>query len=161
MRKMIVLGMLSMLLVCGCSQQKGNFHQGNLDMERIFIEINKQISTKTIDMAFLNDKALSKQEVEDKYTLDMTKIETCMVKQSFIPTQVSEIALFKVAEKDEQVVKDAIQHRLATLETTWGRYQKDVDDMQANAKQGRIGRYYYFVLGEDSEKVVNYMKSRA
>lgn len=160
MKKIVPLCCLCFLMISGCSQ-KGTFQNGKLDMEHVFIEINKQISTKKIDMAFLNDKALSKQEVENIYKLDMTKIEDCMIKQSFIPTQVCEVALFKVDEINEQVVKDAIQHRLSVLKTTWGRYYEDIDHLQASAKQGRIGKYYYFVLGEDSEKVVNYMKNSA
>ena len=68
------------------------------------------------------------------------------------------IALFQVKKEHEGDVKKAIKSRKEALEKQWGAYVPEAADLLYQAKEGRIGQYYYFVLGSDSEKVVNYMQ---
>lgn len=98
------------------------------------------------------------REVEALYQLDMTKIESCMVKTAAVQAQLGEIALFQVKKEHEGDVKKAIKSRKEALKKQWGAYVPEAADLLYQAKEGRIGQYYYFVLGSDSEKVVNYMQ---
>lgn len=161
MKRTMMICCLCMLFISGCTPHKGSFQDGNLDMESFFVDVNKQIDEKKIHMAFLNDIPFAKGTVEKAYHLDMTMIEDCMVKSALIPSQISEIAIFKVSKEHEQSVKNAIAYRMKALEKAWGSYNEDAKFIFYHALQGRIGKYYYFVLGEDSEKVVNYMKNGA
>lgn len=161
MKKILILCFVCLLFVSGCSHHKGSFKGGDVDMNAIFVDVNKNINDKKFSMSLLNDTPLSKSQIESDYNLDMTKVEDCMVKSAVIPTQLSEIAIFKISKEKEQLIKDAIAYRLETLNKSYGNYRDEAKSILHNAKQGRIGEYYYFVLGEDCEKVVNYMKNGA
>lgn len=161
MKRILFICCLCLILLSGCMTHKGSFQDGNIDMESFFVEVNKRIDDKKFHMAFLDDTPFDKGQIEKAYNLDLTKIEDCMVKSAVIPSQISEIAIFKVSKEHEQLVKDAIAYRTKELEKAWGSYNEEAKFIFYHAAQGRIGEYYYFVLGEDSEKVVNYMKNGA
>lgn len=161
MKTRIILTLLCLILLSGCNHGIGSFEKGNLDLPALYTKINEQIGDNVIQMPLLNDRPWTKKEIEKKYHLDMTIIEDCMVKSSLIDVQTAEIALFKVPKEKDQELKQAIRYRLDSLESSLGSYHEDVKNRIHNAKQGRIGEYYYLVLGEDGEKVVNYMKNGA
>ena len=104
-----------------------------------------------------NDLPLNANEIEEYYQLDMTKVEDYLVKTSVIEAQCSEIAIFKVDKEKESYVRNAVSYRRDTLKKNWGTIVEDVSYFMDNALEGRIGAYYYFVVGSDSEKVVNYI----
>lgn len=153
--------MVSVLLVCflmGCKADVGTFAKGDKDLSSVFADINEQIDKGTFSMALLQDTPFTKKQVEEAYQLDMTKIEDCMVKQAVIQAQGSEIAFFKVDAANEALVKKGITYRIKMWKQEWGSYMSEADRLVKQAKQGRIGQYYYFVLGSDSEKMVNYIQ---
>ncbi|MCR0262584.1 DUF4358 domain-containing protein [[Clostridium] innocuum] len=157
MKKLIMIGLL-LCLMSGCGKDYGTFEQGDKELSRVFSDINEQIDKGSFSIPLLNDRALSDREVETLYHLDMTKIADCMVKTAAIQAQLGEIAIFKVEKKNESYVKKAIESRKEALKKQWGSYVEEADSLLYQAKEGRIGQYYYFVLGSDSEKVVNYMQ---
>lgn len=157
MKKGLLIGIL-LCLLCGCRENNGTFAQGDKNLSSVFSDINEQIADGAFSIALLKDNALSDREVETLYHLDMTKIDGCMVKTAAVQAQLGEIALFKVKKENEGEVKKAIKSRKEALKKQWGAYVPEAADLLYQAKEGRIGQYYYFVLGSDSEKVVNYMQ---
>ena len=149
MKKLLIIGLL-LCLMSGCQKNTGTFAQGDKNLSSVFADINEQIADGAFSIPLLKDTALSEREVETLYQLDMTKIESCMVKTAAVQAQLGEIALFDV--------KKAIKSRKEALKKQWGAYVPEAADLLYQAKEGRIGQYYYFVLGSDSEKVVNYMQ---
>ena len=149
MKKLLIIGLL-LCLMSGCQKNTGTFAQGDKNLSSVFADINEQIADGAFSIPLLKDTALSEREVEALYQLDMTKIESCMVKTAAVQAQLGEIALFQV--------KKAIKSRKEALKKQWGAYVPEAADLLYQAKEGRIGQYYYFVLGSDSEKVVNYMQ---
>ena len=147
MKKLLIIGLL-LCLMSGCQKNTGTFAQGDKNLSSVFADINEQIADGAFSIPLLKDTALSEREVEALYQLDMTKIESCMVKT----------ALFQVKKEHEGDVKKAIKSRKEALKKQWGAYVPEAADLLYQAKEGRIGQYYYFVLGSDSEKVVNYMQ---
>ena len=151
MKKLLIIGLL-LCLMSGCQKNTGTFAQGDKNLSSVFADINEQIADGAFSIPLLKDTALSEREVEALYQLDMTKIESCMVKTAAVQAQLGEIALF------QGDVKKAIKSRKEALKKQWGAYVPEAADLLYQAKEGRIGQYYYFVLGSDSEKVVNYMQ---
>lgn len=154
-----LLCVLMCLCLCGCGTKRGSFQDGNKNMDMVFEIINDKIMEGKFHMGLLVDTWWRKAQVEKAYHLDMTRIQECYVKGSAIESQLSEIAFFKVSKKNESYIKKAIAFRLSSLKTVWATHIKDADSIIAACKQGRIGQYYYMVLGEDSKKVVNYITS--
>lgn len=161
MKRMFTLCFICLLCISGCSHHDGSFEGGDVNMNAFFVDVNKRINDKKFNMSLLNDTPFTKSQIESEYKLDMTKVDECMVKSAVIPTQLSEIAIFKIRKDQEQYVKDAIAYRLKALEEMYGSYREEAKNIIHKAAQGRIGEYYYFVLGEDCEKVVNYMRNGA
>ena len=152
MKKLLIIGLL-LCLMSGCQK-----NTGDKNLSSVFADINEQIADGAFSIPLLKDTALSEREVEALYQLDMTKIESCMVKTAAVQAQLGEIALFQVKKEHEGDVKKAIKSRKEALKKQWGAYVPEAADLLYQAKEGRIGQYYYFVLGSDSEKVVNYMQ---
>lgn len=161
MKRKIMIIMFCLFFMTGCSHGIGSFEKGDLDLNAFFTDINKQIGEETFHMPLLNDQAWSKKNVEKKYHMDMTILEDCMVKSSLVDLQTAEIAIFKAPKEKDARISKGIHYRLDILHKSSGSYNEEIKNWIHNAKQGRIGEYYYFVLGEDSEKVVNYMKNGA
>lgn len=149
---------MCLLILCGCQATHGSFADGDLDIAYVMDKINANIADGKWKMGILKDTPLSKQEIEKQYHFDMTMIEECRVQQSLIPAQLSEIAIFKAEKQaDEMLAKGLLQHK-EDLMKQYGAMLMDSTAILNHAMQGRIGQYYYFVLGEDAKKVVHYMQ---
>lgn len=149
---------LCCILLTACQASHGSFEDGDKELSYVFTCIENKIQNKTLQMPLLNQQMLSGIEVEEGYALDLTKVDDYMVKTAVVEAQIGEIALFKVKDEYVDVVKEAISYRKEKLKETWGNYVKQADTIINQAQEGKIGQYYYFVVGSDSEKVVNYMK---
>ena len=79
MKKLLIIGLL-LCLMSGCQKNTGTFAQGDKNLSSVFADINEQIADGAFSIPLLKDTALSEREVEALYQLDMTKIESCMVK---------------------------------------------------------------------------------
>lgn len=157
--KKILWCMCICLFLCGCQSSFGSIEEGTLDMERFSERIEEQIEKNNWRMGLFNEEAWSKHKVEQEYHMDMTKIEDCLIKSSLIEAQFVEIAFFKSEKQYDSMIKDAIQYRLQKLSSTYANYVQDTTKKLSQYKQGRIGKYYYFILGEDCKKVVNYIRN--
>ena len=156
MKKIICLWLCLFVL---CARTKpGSFEDGNIDMEKVIEEINEEIADGHWKMGLLQDEALSLQEVEKQYHMDMTQIKDCRVQQALIPAQLSEVALFLAKPQADTMLKKAIQEHKEDLKQRYAGILMDGNTLIDSALQGRIGQYYYFVLGEDAKKVVHYMQ---
>lgn len=156
MRKWILI--LSVFLFVGCQGKIGSFIDGDANLALVFDKIQKEIIDEGNSLVLWNDVPLSANEIEKLYQLDMTKVEEYLVKTVVVEAQCSEIAFFKVEKEKESYVKDAISYRKDTLKNRWGTTVEEASYLLDNALEGRIGAYYYFVVGSDSEKVVNYIQ---
>ncbi len=156
MKKWILI--LSLLFIVGCQGKIGSFIDGDANLALVFDKIQKEIIDEGNSLVLWNDVPLSANEIEKLYQLDMTKVEEYFVKTAVVEAQCSEIAFFKVDKEKESYVKDAISYRKDTLKNRWGITVEEASYLLDNALEGRIGAYYYFVVGSDSEKVVNYIQ---
>lgn len=149
------------LLVCmltGCREKVGSFLDGDINFNVLFDRISQKKAQKDWELPLLNDQDVSLAVVEEEYQLDMTKIDECVVRRSIIPAELGEIAFFKTAESNDALLKEAVEVYKGSLKEQW-KYIKNSVEVIEKAVDGRIGEYYYFILGEDHEKVVDYMQS--
>ena len=89
MKKLLIIGLL-LCLMSGCQKNTGTFAQGDKNLSSVFADINEQIADGAFSIPLLKDTALSEREVEALYQLDMTKIESCMVKTAAVQAQLGE-----------------------------------------------------------------------
>lgn len=148
------------LLLCGCTSMKHSFEKGSIDMDQLYANIMEVSAEHHWRYAPLQDTNWTQSEIEKTYHLDMTKVEEAVVRSSVMLSDVSEIAFFKVSEDNESYVIKAIEHRRDEVKQIWEPYKGNATYIIDSAKHGRIGQYYYFILGEDSKKVVNYIQQQ-
>lgn len=149
------------LLVCmlsGCREKLGSFVDGDVNFMVLFDRLSQRKAQKDWEFPLLNDQDVTLAEIEKEYQLDMTKIDECVVHRSIIPAELGEIAFFKTSETNDAVLNDAFEVYKGNLKEQW-KYIKNSTEVINEAAVGRIGEYYYFILGEDHEKVVDYMQS--
>ena len=125
MKKLLIIGLL-LCLMSGCQKNTGTFAQGDKNLSSVFADINEQIADGAFSIPLLKDTALSEREVETLYQLDMTKIESCMVKTAAVQAQLGEIALFQVKKEHEGDGRPAVsgkrrQNRSVLLLCSWFR----------------------------------------
>ena len=89
MKKLLIIGLL-LCLMSGCQKNTGAFAQGDKNLSSVFADINEQIADGAFSIPLLKDTALSEREVEALYQLDMTKIESCMVKTAAVQAQLGD-----------------------------------------------------------------------
>lgn len=159
MKKKIVFFLLFILCIAGCGNNEGSFEKGTKDIPLIYQLINANIAEKEWDMALLNDAEWGKKDIEELYQIDMTRIKEAYVKSAVVASQICEIAFFKADKGMDAMLQKGISYRLSELEKQWGTYNPECKNLIKEAKQGRIGQYYYFIIGEDCKKVVNYIQN--
>lgn len=126
-------------------------------------KLSEKINQKSIngDWQFpvVHQTAISLNEVSKQYAMDMTKIKDCEIHTALIDAQIGELAFFHVDEKDDTMMKQAVEKHIAQLKTKWGNLILEADTLLSNVKEGRIGEYYYVIVGSDAQKVVNYIQN--
>lgn len=158
--KKVVVFLWCMVVLSGCGKNQGSFQKGTMDVPSLYQEINGLTVDGKWNMGLLNDEMWNKSNIEQKYHLDMTKIKEAYVKSAVIAPQLSEIAIFKVDQEMDSLLQEGIQYRVTQLKNQWETYIPECNAWIQDAKQGRIGQYYYFIIGEDSEKVVDYIQNK-
>ncbi|MEF9967302.1 MAG: DUF4358 domain-containing protein [Longicatena sp.] len=157
MKRYFIICLIMSTLLTSCASKQDSFALGTKKMDKLYEHVNQRTMNETWEFAFLNDKYWSLQEIEDIYGLDMTKIEEAYVKSSNIEAELSEIAFFKTEQVNDAHINEGIGKRIQAIERKWGSYVPTCAHYIKTAQQGRIGKYYYFIFGKDSEKVVNYI----
>lgn len=158
MLKKLFCCMFAFLCLFGCDRM-GSFEKGNLDVEKIVYNINKQVVDGKLEMELLNEIAWDDAKIEQAYALTMTQVKEVHVFSSVVKPQFGEIAFFKVDKKALKEVKEAISHRKENMLQTWENIIPDAEKRINASWEGEIGQYYCFILGTDAEKVVNYLRS--
>ena len=78
---------------------------------------------------------------------------------SVVKPQLGEIAFFQADDTVLDEVKNAISYRKENILNTWKNTIPGLEKRINASWEGKIGQYYCFVLGTDTEKVVNYLRS--
>lgn len=155
--KKIICMMITFLLV-GCSSN-GSFDSGIKDFQPLIQYVNTQVENGDWDFGLLQEESLSQESIAEDYQLDVTRIEEAFVYPAISMAQISEIAFFLVEEAVQSIVEEAIAYRKQQLHEQWDTYIEDAKEIIDNACEGRIGKYYYFIVGIDAEKMVNYISN--
>ncbi len=156
MKKIIILCFCC--IMCGCVSLHGSFKNGTMDMDRFVQDFQKVKETNRWKYGVLQDTSLTKAKIEDLYHIPMVHVEKAYVYQGVIPLQCTELALFKIESKYKQELIDGIEKRKKDIEESYPNV--DINDILNQSQQGMIGQYYYFILGDDARKVVNYIRGK-
>lgn len=158
MKKKWTMFFLSISLISAC-QNLTSFKKGNMNIAKLYDQIVEQGEDEAWRFPIMNQQFLAASKIEKMYDLDMTKISEAYVKSALIPSQIGEIAIFKIEPQNIQILKAAIDQRILKLHAAMDRVVLEAESIINNAKQGKIGAYYYFIVGSDSKKVVNYIST--
>ena len=158
-KKKYILLFLCFFCLCGCSHGIGDFNDGTIQLSKLSDKINQKSMNGDWQFPILDKEALSLNEVSKLYEMDMMNIKECEVHLSLIPAQLGEIAFFHVDKKEDSMMKQTAEKRIAQLKLKWKDLLLEADSILSEAKEGRIGEYYYVIVGSDAQKVVNYIQN--
>ena len=150
--------MFAFLCLFGCDKM-GSFEKGNLNVEKVIYNINKQITDKTLEMELLNEIPWEDTKIEEEYGFVVAHAKEAYVFSSVVKPQLGEIAFFQADDTVLDEVKNAISYRKENILNTWKNTIPGLEKRINASWEGKIGQYYCFVLGTDTEKVVNYLRS--
>lgn len=147
------------LLLVSCKAGRGHFEDGSIHLEKVINEINEKSMEADWEFPILNETPWEATQVSQQYALDMKRINSSYVVSSVLSAQLGEISFFNAKEEVDQALKEAANGRLTALQGEWNQTLYEADEILAEAKMGRIGQYYYLIVGRDAQKVVNYIQS--
>lgn len=156
MRKIISLVIL-IILLCGCHKSMGSFTNGDMDMVAFYEKLNQKTMQDEWRFPLLNEQYLEKAVVEETHHIDMTKLKDSNVVQAIVPMEMGELSFFKTDSENDRMIQEALQSYKTELKQKW-QYMKGSQNIIEQALEGRIGQYYYFIIGEDNQKVVDYIR---
>lgn len=154
-----VLCCMMMLMMMGCHKSIGSFQEGTIDLSSVIEQINEKSIDGDWEYPIVNQTAWDGVLIQDTYGLDMTKVQSSYVVSSIVTAQLGELAFFKTEEAYDDIVKEAGNRRISSIKETWKDTLLEGDAILDEAKMGRIGEYYYLIIGRDAQKVVNYIQS--
>lgn len=149
---------LCFFCLCSCSKSMGHFKDGTMQLDQLMQNINQKSVKGDWDFPILNETQIPLTKVASLYELDMTQIKENKTYCSLLPAQLGEIAFFHVEESKDAMMKKAIEKRIQDMEKQWGALLMEAGTILQNHKEGRIGEYYYVIVGSDAQKVVNYIQ---
>lgn len=155
MRKFILI--ICFLLV-GCSTN-GSFEKGIKDFTPIIQYVNQQITKQEWELGLFQENSLTTEKIKQLYALDDAIASQAIVFPSISTAQISEIAFFLIDETMQEKVKNAIIFRKQQLHEQWDTHIEGAKALIDQAKEGRVGQYYYFIIGIDAENMVNYISN--
>ena len=86
--------MFAFLCLFGCDKM-GSFEKGNLNVEKVIYNINKQITDKTLEMELLNEIPWEDTKIEEEYGFVVAHAKEAYVFSSVVKPQLGEIAFFQ------------------------------------------------------------------
>ena len=150
------------LIVCfllgGCSTN-GSFENGINDFTQIIKYVNQQIEKQEWKFGSFQENSLTTEKIKQLYALDDTIASKTVVYLSISSAQINEIAFFLIDDTMQETVKNAIIFRKQQLHEQWDTHIDGAKELIDQAKEGRIGQYYYFIIGIDAENMVNYISN--
>lgn len=156
MKKVLCMVIL-IIALCGCHKVSGSFEKGDMDMRALMEKINQKTIRKNWEFPLMLDDTMETSRIEETYQMDMTKIEASFVSRSVVDAEMGEVAFFKCDPQYDAIIEEALQAYKQAKQTEW-KYFEEAENVVMHALQGRIGQYYYFILGEDNQKVVDYIQ---
>ena len=110
-------------------------------------------------MHLFQENSLTTEKIKQLYALDDTIASKTVVYLSISSAQINEIAFFLIDDTMQETVKNAIIFRKQQLHEQWDTHIDGAKELIDQAKEGRIGQYYYFIIGIDAENMVNYISN--
>lgn len=158
-KKKWCLIILLLVLLCGCSHGLGHFKDGSIDLTKLVAKINQKSVAQDWSFPILNEEGQPAKTVEKNYQLDMTQLETQACYTSVLPAELGELAFFKCEPGKDAILQQGAKTRVEALRREWGELILEANPLLNAYKEGRIGQYYYVIVGSDAQKVVNYIQS--
>lgn len=150
---------LCFFCLCSCSKSMGHFKDGTMKLDQLIQDINQKSIQGDWSFPILNETQIPLSQVAELYGLDMTQIKNCEAHQSILPAQLGELAFFHVEESKDAMMKQVVEKHIQDMEKHWGTLLMEAEDVLHGCKEGRIGEYYYVIVGSDAQKVVNYIQN--
>lgn len=157
MKYKVTILLCILFISSGCTRM-GSCKNGDLNLEKVFEEINIKINAGEWQIGQLQDDRIDREEVRFLYNLEMDEVEDAFVKQAVIPASCGEIAIIQVEDENRADMEQSIHFRVENMknEFTILPYQKEIVE---NYQTAQNNEYFIFVVGEDASKVIAYFNS--
>lgn len=144
------------VLLLGCKDTIGYFHDDTIQIERLFDEIQQNTLDHVWEFGLLEEQFWNRARIAEEYGINTKGMEV-YIKSAVSEAELCEIAIWKKDTNDDKLIYNAFRYRLEHLEERWGDYLVKADALLKDPAIGQLGSYYYMILGEDNEKVVHYI----
>ena len=158
-KKGSILFLCLCFILCGCHHGIGSFDAGTLDVEQLMDRINAKSINGDWQFPIMKEEAWQVSAIQKAYALDVTKVQDAYSRSAILPAELGEITIFKATKEVDALLQQSVEKRIASLKQEWGNILYEADQVMQTVKEGRIGEYYYVIIGVDSQKVVNYIQS--
>ncbi|MEF9961813.1 MAG: DUF4358 domain-containing protein [Erysipelotrichaceae bacterium] len=162
MKKVKILLLIGcFMLVSGCSSNTRTCDDGAIDINAVFNDVNEKINDGTYHCGLFQDQSIDASQLSQLYGINASEdLLEFNVRIPMINVSSSEIAMFHVKNGKMDIVKQGVAKRIKDLEEQWKQYLPDQYEYVKNYKTWVCGDYYYMVIAEDSEKILDYMKDK-
>ncbi len=153
MKKIVVF--IVMVLLVGCNQK-----EVELDLIKLYSGIeslNYKDSNNQIRPLF-NNEIIDNEKLQSKYDLDISNIDKILFS---IPKEMDQASMYiivlpKENKKDE--VNNEIENFFIKYEQEWALYFPKEEALIKNRLQTSYGQYLIYIVSNDNNKVLNYIK---
>ncbi len=154
LRKLLCAASL-LMAVAGCTSQLST---AEVDLSKVSESVYEKVENGEIEMGMMSEN-LDATALMDLYGLDIKDLESYDVRMALINVQANEIAMFEAKEGKLDTVKKGVEKRLENLKELWSQYLPDQYELVKNSVTYENGNYYFFIVGQDAEKILELIKA--
>ncbi len=154
LRKLLCAASL-LMAVAGCTSQPS---AAEVDLSKVSESVYEKVENGEIEMGMMSEN-LDATALMDLYGLDIKDLESYDVRMALINVQANEIAMFEAKEGKLDTVKKGVEKRLENLKELWSQYLPDQYELVKNSVTYENGNYYFFIVGQDAEKILELIKA--
>ena len=134
-----------LMVVAGCTSKPS---ATEVDLSKVSESVYEKVESGEIEMGMMSEN-LDASALMDLYGLDIKDLESYDVR----------IAMFEAKEGKLDTVKKGVEKRLENLKELWSQYLPDQYELVKNSVTYENGNYYFFIVGQDAEKILELIKA--
>lgn len=144
-----------LMVVAGCTSKPS---ATEVDLSKVSESVYEKVESGEIEMGMMSEN-LDASALMDLYGLDIKDLESYDVRMALINVQANEIAMFEAKEGKLDTVKKGVEKRLENLKELWSQYLPDQYELVKNSVTYENSNYYFFIVGQDAEKILELIKA--
>jgi len=144
-----ILIIITIVAVVFTTYFKDDYSNVNLNTSDIMNDISVNLGSDMPPMMLLED-----EQLKDTYDIDVSKLDSYVIKIPIMNIRADEIAIIKVKNiKDIEYVKNKLKVRLGNIENTFERYLQDQYELAKNPLIITRGKYILMSISDKNDDI--------